>query len=249
MRHQTKRHRIGRTHAHRKATLAAMSTALIEHKRITTTIAKAKALRVFVEPLLNRAKEDSTHNRREVFRRLQSKEAVKELFGDVAGRIGDRPGGFTRVVRLGQRSGDGAELAVIELVDFNETRVDGGAAGGKRRRTRRGSGGTRKAAGTQTAAKATATKVETADQDTGATATVETPVAKEQETPVAERTEPQAEARAAAEEAAAEQGEEFLGDDDAETSNVTDESDAQVRNDTPSGDGDEGDEQEEDEDK
>ena len=113
MRHQRKRHRIGRTHAHRKATLAALSTALIKHKRITTTLAKAKALRSFVEPLINRAKEDSTHNRRQVFRHLQDKHAVTELFGDVAAQVGDRPGGYTRVVKLGFRAGDAAEMAMI----------------------------------------------------------------------------------------------------------------------------------------
>ncbi|HEX7069325.1 MAG TPA: 50S ribosomal protein L17, partial [Rhodothermales bacterium] len=140
MRHQRKRHRLGRDHAHRKATLAALSTALIAHKRITTTVSRAKALRIYVEPLLNRAKEDTTHNRREVFRHLQSKEAVKELFGEVAPKLIDRQGGFTRVVKLGQRVGDAAEMAVIELVDYNDVQP-GGAAAGRKRRTRRGTSG------------------------------------------------------------------------------------------------------------
>jgi len=136
MRHQHKGFKLGRTSAHRKATLAALSSALIRHKRITTTLTKAKALQMFVEPLINRAKDDTTHNRRQVFRRLQDKEAIKELFGDVSGRIGDRPGGYTRIVRLGQRHGDGAPMAVIELVDYNDVAPE--AAGGKtRRRTRR----------------------------------------------------------------------------------------------------------------
>src|SRR5690606_2686483 len=130
-----------RTPSHRKATLAALSTALIKHKRITTTVTKAKALRVFVEPIVNRAKEDTTHNRRQAFRYLQSKEAVKELFGPVAEQIGDRPGGYTRVVKLGERDGDGAEMAMIELVDFNDVRPEGAPDTRRRRRTRRGGGG------------------------------------------------------------------------------------------------------------
>lgn len=138
MRHQTKRHRIGRTHAHRKATLAALSTALITHKRITTTLAKAKALRVYVEPILNRSKEDTTHNRRQVFRHLHNKEAIKELFGSVAESIGDRPGGYTRIVKLGERDGDATEMAIIEIVDFNDVRPEGATGTRKRRRTRRG---------------------------------------------------------------------------------------------------------------
>ncbi len=142
MRHQKKIKKLGRTASHRKATLAAMGSALIEHKRIETTLPKAKALRSFVEPLINRAKEDSTANRRQVFRHLRSKEAVKELFGDVAGRIGDRPGGYTRVVKLGLRQGDAAELAVVELVDYNDVQPDGGSK--RTRRTRRSSGRSRR---------------------------------------------------------------------------------------------------------
>ena len=138
MRHQNTTKKLGRTSAHRKATLAAMASALIEHKRIETTLPKAKALRSFVEPLINRAKEDTTHNRRQVFRRLGNKHAVTELFGDIAAQIGDRPGGYTRVVRLGQRQGDAAEVAIIELVDYNDVKPEG-ASGGKKK-TRRGGG-------------------------------------------------------------------------------------------------------------
>lgn len=138
MRHQNRTKKLGRTAAHRKATLAALACALIEHKRIETTLAKAKALRSYVEPLISRAKEDSTHNRREVFRYLQDKEAIKTLFGDVAANVGDRPGGYTRVVKLGLRQGDAAEMAVIELVDFNDVKPEGASAG--KRRTRRSSG-------------------------------------------------------------------------------------------------------------
>jgi large subunit ribosomal protein L17 len=142
MRHQKKIKKLGRTAAHRKATLAAMSSALIEHKRIETTLPKAKALRSFVEPIINRAKDDSTASRRQAFRYLRNKEAVKELFGDIAAHVGDRPGGYTRVVKLGLRQGDGAEMAVIELVDYNDVQPEGGTSG--RKRTRRSSGGGRR---------------------------------------------------------------------------------------------------------
>ncbi|MEF8865761.1 MAG: 50S ribosomal protein L17, partial [Salinibacter sp.] len=136
MRHRKKGKKIGRTSSHRKRTLQALSNALIENKQITTTVTKAKALRPFVEPLITRAKEDTQHNRREVFRHLQSNDAIDELFGDVAERVGDRPGGYTRIIKLGQRSGDGAELALIELVDYNDvppTDTGQGGSGGTRR--------------------------------------------------------------------------------------------------------------------
>lgn len=138
MRHRKKGKKLGRSNTHRKQTLAALSSALIEHKRITTTVAKAKALRPFVEPLITRAKEDTTHNRKQVMRYLQDKAAIQELFGDVADKVGDRPGGYTRIIKLGQRSGDGAELALIELVDYNDIRPAGSSSG--RSSTRRGSG-------------------------------------------------------------------------------------------------------------
>lgn len=152
MRHQKKRHRLGRDSAHRKATLAALSSALIRHKRITTTQSKAKAVRVYVEPLINRAKSDTTHNRRQVFRYLQDKHAVSELFGEVAEKIADRPGGYTRVVKLGQRHGDSAPMALIELVDYNDVRPEG--AGGPRKKTRRGRSRRAKASGKVAAAAA-----------------------------------------------------------------------------------------------
>lgn len=121
MRHGKKGNHLGRQTAHRKAMLANMACSLIEHKRINTTVAKAKALKVFVEPLVTKCKEDTTHNRRIVFSKLRSKEAVSELFREVAPKVGDRPGGYTRVIKLGSRLGDAAEMALVELVDFNET--------------------------------------------------------------------------------------------------------------------------------
>lgn len=138
MRHQKKRHKLGRNASHRKATLIALGNALIAHKRITTTVARAKALRTFIEPVLSRAREDSQHNRRQAFRRLRDKQSVTTLFTEVAEKIGDRPGGYTRVVRIGRRAGDAAPMAVVELVDYNE--ADAAASGGsqKTRRTRRG---------------------------------------------------------------------------------------------------------------
>ena len=135
MKHGKKILKIGRNASHRKATLQSMSASLIEHKRITTTFGKAKALRQFVEPILTKAKDDSTHGRRQAFRRLQNKEAVKRLYDEVATAIGDRPGGYTRIVKLGQRGGDAAEMAIVELVDFNDVRPEG--ASSSRKKTRR----------------------------------------------------------------------------------------------------------------
>ena len=120
MRHGKKVNHLGRKKAHRDAMLSNMACSLIEHKRISTTLAKAKALRGFVEPLLTKAKTDSTHSRRTVFGYLQNKEVVSELFREVAPKIGDRPGGYTRIIRTGYRLGDNAEMCMIELVDFNE---------------------------------------------------------------------------------------------------------------------------------
>lgn len=138
MRHRKKGKKLGRDSGHRKQTLAALSSALIEHKRIQTTLPKAKALRPFVEPLITRAKEDTMHNRKQVFRNLQDKEAIKELFGDVAAQVADRPGGYTRIIKLGQRAGDGAEMAMIELVDYND--VPPANTGSSGSGTRRGGG-------------------------------------------------------------------------------------------------------------
>ncbi|MCX6251268.1 MAG: 50S ribosomal protein L17 [Bacteroidetes bacterium] len=120
MRHGKKINHLGRTSAHRKAMLSNMASSLILHKRITTTLAKAKALRTFVEPLLTHSKEDSTHSRRVVFSYLQNKEAVSELFREISKKIAERPGGYTRILKTGNRLGDNAEMCIIELVDYNE---------------------------------------------------------------------------------------------------------------------------------
>lgn len=145
MRHRRKFNHLSRTSAHRKAMLSNMATSLILHKRITTTVAKAKALRTYVEPLITRSKEDTTHSRRMVFSYLQSKEAVNELFREISVKIADRPGGYTRIIKMGNRVGDNADMALIELVDYNEHLLEtAGAAGDEkstgRRRRRRGSG-------------------------------------------------------------------------------------------------------------
>lgn len=120
MNHGNKQNHLGRKTAHLHALMANMATALIVSKRITTTVAKAKALRKFVEPLITKAKNDSTHSRRIVFSYLRHKDPIKELFGEVANRVADRPGGYTRILKTGTRLGDGAEMCIIELVDFNE---------------------------------------------------------------------------------------------------------------------------------
>jgi large subunit ribosomal protein L17 len=120
MRHNKKFNHLGRTKSHREALLANMTVSLIKAKRITTTVAKAKALRVYAEPIINKAKEDSTNNRRIVFSYLQDKEAVKELFGEIATKIANRPGGYLRILKLGNRLGDNAATAMIEFVDYNE---------------------------------------------------------------------------------------------------------------------------------
>ncbi|TXJ29805.1 MAG: 50S ribosomal protein L17 [Chitinophagaceae bacterium] len=120
MRHGDKVKNLSRTKAHREALLSNLACQLITHKRIVTTVAKAKALRVYVEPLITKGKENTTHQRRVVFSYLQDKEAIKELFGNVAEKVAGRPGGYTRIIKLGARPGDNAETALIELVDFNE---------------------------------------------------------------------------------------------------------------------------------
>lgn len=120
MRHNKKFNHLGRTASHRSSMLANMACSLIMHKRITTTLAKAKALKMYVEPLITRCKKDDTNSRRVVFRYLQNKYAVKELFGEVAAKVADRPGGYTRIIKLGSRLGDAASMAFIELVDFDE---------------------------------------------------------------------------------------------------------------------------------
>jgi len=139
MRHGDKINNLGRTASHRKALLSNLACELIAHKRIVTTLAKAKALRTYIEPLITKGKENTTHQRRVVFSYLQDKEAVAELFGNVAEKIGGRPGGYTRVIKLGARHGDNAETALIELVDFNEIYGKGkGEAKEPAKKTRRG---------------------------------------------------------------------------------------------------------------
>ena len=140
MRHGKKFNHLGRKTAHRRAMLANMACSLIEHKRINTTTAKAKALKQFVEPLITKSKDDTTHNRRIVMARLRQKDAVAELFRDVAEKVADRPGGYTRIIKLGNRLGDNADMAMIELVDYNELYTAGKPAK-KTRRSRRGGGG------------------------------------------------------------------------------------------------------------
>lgn len=167
MRHGRKNNHLGRQTAHRKSMLANMACSLIEHKRINTTLAKAKALKQFVEPLVTKSKEDTTHNRRIVFSRLRQKDAVTELFRDVAVKVGDRPGGYTRIIKLGNRLGDNADMAMIELVDYNEVYNAGKETKKKTtRRSRRGGAGT-------TAATVAATAV--------AASTVETKASNEEE--------------------------------------------------------------------
>lgn len=147
MRHGKKFNHLGRTASHRAALLSNMASSLILHKRIETTVAKAKELRKYVEPLITKSKDDSTNNRRVVFAYLQNKESVKELFGIVSEKVANRPGGYTRIIKLGNRLGDNAEICFIELVDFNETMLAASAEkAGKTRRSRRG--GAKKEEGT-----------------------------------------------------------------------------------------------------
>jgi len=141
MRHGKKVNHLGRTDSHRKAMMANMASSLILHKRITTTLAKAKALRGYVEPLLTKSKSDTTHSRRTVFSYLQDKETVNILFREVAEKIANRPGGYTRIIKLENRLGDNAEMALIELVDYNTVYTKDGAAVAKKSTRRRGGSG------------------------------------------------------------------------------------------------------------
>ena len=154
MRHGKKLNHLGRKSAHRKALMRNLASALIEHKRINTTLAKAKALRTYVEPLVTKSKDNTTHSRRVVFSNLQNKEAVKELFDTIGPKVAGRPGGYVRVIKTGFRRSDGSEMAMIEFVDFNEIYTAGKSqgGGGRRRRRRGGSGG-----GSQTTAAAAVT--------------------------------------------------------------------------------------------
>lgn len=165
MRHGDKINNLGRTVAHRRALLANLAIALIEHKRITTTLAKAKALRRYVEPLITKAKDNTTHSRRVVFSYLQNKEAIKELFGAVAQKVGDRPGGYVRIIKLGFRRGDGAETALIELVDFNEVYNPNAGKEKTTKKTRRGGGAKKAAVAGATAAAVAPAVVEDAGQE------------------------------------------------------------------------------------
>lgn len=201
MRHGKKFNHLGRTAAHRKAMLANMASSLIEHKRINTTLAKAKALKQYVEPLITKSKNDTTHSRRVVFSYLQNKTAVSELFREVADKIGDRPGGYTRIIKTGNRQGDNAEMCMIELVDFNELyNNEADAKKGKTRRSRRGGSTTDKAESKVAEVEAPAKKAkEEPKEDAKAEAkadTAEASPAKETEVPAkAEETsdEPKAE--------------------------------------------------------
>ncbi|RAV99309.1 50S ribosomal protein L17 [Pseudochryseolinea flava] len=158
MRHGRKINKLGRTSSHREALLSNMASSLILNKRIETTVAKAKALRKYVEPLITKAKEDTTHSRRTVFSYLQNKESVKTLFGEIAGKVADRPGGYTRIIKLADvRVGDNAEMCVMELVDFNTLYSKEAVA--KKAKTRR-SRGAKKAEGAEEAPAAEAPKAE-----------------------------------------------------------------------------------------
>ena len=185
MRHNKAVNHLGRKSGHRKALLSNMAVSLIMHKRITTTVAKAKALKSYVEPLITKSKEDTTHNRRIVFSYLKSKEAVTELFRTIAPKVADRPGGYTRVLHVGFRQGDAAEMALIELVDFNEAALASAAKTAKKTTRRSRSGKKAEAAPAAEASKAAAAE----------------PAAPAAEEP---KTEPAAEAAPAAEEPKAE---------------------------------------------
>ena len=160
MRHGKKINHLGRTSSHRKALLANMASSLILHKRINTTTAKAKALKTYVEPLITKAKQDNTHTRRMVFSYLQNKDAVSELFRDVVEKVGDRPGGYTRILKTGNRNGDNAEMCFMELVDYNETYTSTEEKQTSSRRRRRRRGGKKKSQSQQKTEQTTATQIE-----------------------------------------------------------------------------------------
>ena len=162
MRHNKKFNHLGRTADHRKALLANLAISLIMHKRITTTVAKAKALKTYVEPLITRSKEDTTNSRRVVFRYLQNKEALKELFGVISAKVADRPGGYTRIIKLGFRQGDAAQICFIELVDFDENMAKTAAKKKTTRRSRKSNKAEAPAA--ETAAEAPATEASEAEE-------------------------------------------------------------------------------------
>jgi large subunit ribosomal protein L17 len=180
MRHRKKFNHLSRTSAHRKAMLSNMASSLIIHKRIKTTLAKAKALRMYVEPLINKSKTDSTHSRRIVFSYLQNKEAVSELFREVSEKVANRPGGYTRILKLGNRQGDAAEICYIELVDYNENMLSE-KAGGEKKHTRRSRRGSKKPT-TQAVASSTAETAESsASEDIQESKASDAGVEKEEE--------------------------------------------------------------------
>ncbi len=179
MRHGKKNNHLGRTSSHRKAMLANMASSLIKHKRIITTVAKAKTLRIYIEPLITKSKDATTHNYRTVFAYLKDKEAVTELFTVVSGKVASRPGGYTRILKTGNRAGDNADMAMIELVDFNEF-FDGFNADKKKTTTRRSRRSGSSSAATAAAPKASA-KVEAVEEIQDAVVVEETT-----ETPVSE---------------------------------------------------------------
>ena len=182
MRHGKKNNHLGRTAPHRAAMLSNMATSLILHKRIETTVAKAKELRKYAEPLITKAKTDDTNNRRVVFSYLQSKEAIKELFGIVAEKVANRPGGYTRIIKLNNRLGDNAEMCMMELVDFNETMLNVATeTAAKTRRSRRG--GAKKEASDTVEATAVATPVAVAEEPSAEVVEDETPAAPTTEEP------------------------------------------------------------------
>ena len=198
MRHGDKINNLGRTASHRRALLANLTISLIEHKRITTTLAKAKALRRYAEPLITKSKDNSTHSRRVVFSYLQNKEALTELFGPIAAKISERPGGYLRVIKLGFRRGDGAETAMIEFVDFNETYNPNAGKTKTAKKTRRGGKKAAVVAGTPETA-----VVEEVDETPAVIEEVVTQVEEEVvAAPVAEETAPEVIAEVAEETAA-----------------------------------------------
>lgn len=165
MRHGDKVNNLGRKTGHRRALLKNLSVALITHKRINTTLAKAKVLRGHLEPLVTKAKSNTMHNRRVVFSYLQDKESVKELFGTIAEKVGDRPGGYLRIIKTGFRRGDGADMAMIEFVDFNTVYNKDGEAGGKKKRTRRGARKTSAPSAAAASSSVTAAKPEVSNDE------------------------------------------------------------------------------------
>lgn len=191
MRHGKKHNHLGRTTSHRKAMMSNMATSLIIHKRITTTLAKAKALRVYVEPILTKSKNDTTHSRRTVFSYLQDKDAVTELFRDIATKIANRPGGYTRIIKMENRLGDNAEMALIELVDYNTIYGGDNQQTAKKTTRRRGGSGKAKVAApvaqdsaaapvAEVATEAPVAEAPVAEEVVGETPAIETPAAEEQ---------------------------------------------------------------------